>query len=293
MNGEPPLDDVCDLHLKIVLSQCICAASCFGPSMAGEGKKADGAEGEAGRWSTHSGLQPSPLGWGWPFRVVQDRGHEGPDPCLLSWTMCSFESSVHLRLHLPAPRNHFAQGHLFLHVGDEKLQTPNSEARRLLGVGGGCRYEPGKLHLGVWTRPGGSWSLSHLPPPLHPQWRRWPQRVCAPLGWNATASDKVLSRWPAGVNVCLSSSPWAPAAEARPGILCFNSRVCGGPSGPFGLQVGSGGWAPPAHPQVRWDQGSAVMALGAVGHSRVKSVCASDCHLRCCRRGLEPTAGGG
>ena len=121
LNGEPPLDDVCDLHLKIVLSQCICAASRFGPSMAGEGKKADGAEGEAGRWSTHSGLQLSPLGWGWPFRVVQDRGHEGPDPCLLSWTMCSFESSVHLRLHLPTPRNHFAQGHLFLHVDDEKL----------------------------------------------------------------------------------------------------------------------------------------------------------------------------
>lgn len=184
----------------------------------------------------------------------------GPDPCLLSWTTCSFESGAYLRLRLPAPRKHFAQGHRFLDVGDEKLQMPNSEARRLLGVGGGRRYEPGKLHLGVGTPPGGSRSLSHLPPPRCPQRSRWPQKVCAPLGWTATASEKVLSSWPAGVNVCLSSSPWARSAEAHPGILCFDSRVCGGPSGPLGLQVGSGGWAPPAHPRVRWDQGSVPVA---------------------------------
>lgn len=144
MNGELPLNDVCDLHLNIVLSQCICAASRFGPSMAGEGKKADGAEGEAGRWSSHSGLQLSPLGWGWPFRVVQDRGHAGPDPCLLSWTVCSFESGVHLRLRLPAPRNHFAQGHLVLRVGEEKTADAKQRSQKAAGSGwcGGCRYEP-------------------------------------------------------------------------------------------------------------------------------------------------------
>ncbi|KAI4585263.1 hypothetical protein MJG53_006797 [Ovis ammon polii x Ovis aries] len=97
----------------------------------------------------------------------------------LSWTTCSLESGAYLRLRLPAPRKHFAQGHRFLDVGDEKLQMPNSEARRLLGVGGGRRYEPGKLHLGVGTPPGGSRSLSHLPP-LPPEESLAPEGVCSP-----------------------------------------------------------------------------------------------------------------
>ena len=115
-------------------------------------------------------------------------------------------------------------------------------------MGGGRRYEPGKLHLGVGTPLGGSRSLSHLPPPP-PEESLAPEGVCSPgldcdsLGEGA----EQLACWGERVSVLI---PWARSAEAHPGILCFDSRVCGGPSGPLGLQVGSGGWAPPTFKQL-------------------------------------------
>lgn len=227
--------------------------------MAGEGEKADGAEGEAGRWSRHSRLQLSPLGLGVALQGGPGSGPRGAQTLV---------SLAGLRAPWRAART-------CAFVSQPQGNTSHRDTASLMLVMRNCRCQTAKPEgcwewvVGADTSPASStWGSGHplgapgVSPtsPRCPQRSRWPQRVCAPLGWTATASEKVLSSWPAGVNVCLSSSPWACSAEAHPGILCFDSRVCGGPSGPLGLQVGSGGWAPPAHPRVRWDQGSVPVA---------------------------------
>lgn len=110
----------------------------------------------------------------------------------------------------------------------------------------GADMEPGKLHLGVRTPPGGSRSLSRLP---HPQRSRWPWRVCAPMGWNATTLKKVLSCWPAGVNVCVCPHPLGhPPLRLAWGFCASIPESVEGLWGPLGFRWGQGLGSPSSSP---------------------------------------------
>lgn len=241
LHGELPLSDVCDLHLKLVLSQRTSAASRFGPSMAGEGKKADGAEGEAGRWSRHSGLQLSPLG-------MALKGGPGSGP-----------RGGQTLVSLAGPRAPLRVARTCAFVSQPQGNTSPRDTSSLMLVMRNCRCQTAKPEgcwewvVGADTSPASStWGLGHplgapgVSPtsPHRPQRNRWPQRVCAPLGWTATALEKVLSSWPAGVNVCLSSSPGHAALRLTRGFCALIPECVEGLRGPLGCRWGRGAGRP-------------------------------------------------
>ena len=235
LRGELPLDDISDLHLKIIsASASVCCFSLW--SFRGRARK-ESQWGGGRSWTLgQSQRTPAePLGMGMALQGCPGSGPRGgqtlislagPRAPLRAACTCAFISQPQ------GTTSHRDTSALMLVMRNCRCRTVKME--KMVGAD----TEPGKRHLGVGTPPGGSRSLSRLP---RPQRSCWPRRVCATLGWNATTSEKVLSCWPAEVNVCVCPHPLGhPPLRLARGFCASIPESVEGLRGPLGFRWGRG-----------------------------------------------------